>query len=152
MQIITNGGGYGILSADACSKYGLELANMGEKTIHDIKKQLPEYAVVANPIDLIGDANTQRYQVAIEGAMNDNNVDMILVVILYQTPLITPDIVDLITEAHDEMKKPIAVISTGGDFTEVHSSALEANGVTTFTYVKNAARALRILYEHYRKR
>ncbi|MCD6229250.1 MAG: CoA-binding protein [Candidatus Diapherotrites archaeon] len=152
VQIITNGGGYGILSADACMKYGLELAQMKAETIEEIKKQVPDYAVVSNPLDLIGDADTQRYKIAIEGAMNDSNVDMIFVIILYQSPLVTPDIVDVITEAYDEMKKPIVAISTGGDFTEVHSTALQANGVTTFTYVKNAARALKMLFEHYRKR
>ncbi len=56
VAIITNGGGYGVLSADACIHEGLELAELSHSSITEIKKTMPEFAGVHNPLDLIGDA------------------------------------------------------------------------------------------------
>jgi len=114
-----------------------------------LKKRFPKIVIVGNPMDLIGDATTERYKEAIFSCLNDKNVDVLLVVLLLQTPLISTDIVDVIIEAKDLRKKPIVVVSTGSEFTKVLRHNLEANNVATFTFPENAVKAVKKLVEYY---
>ncbi len=145
VAIVTNGGGYGILSTDAVAQYGLEMAHFSLETEKIIAAVLPPIVKVHNPLDLAGDATTARYHAALEALMNDRNVDMLLVIVLYQTPIITTDIVDTIIELNDLKKKPIVVVSTGGEFTEVLKKSLEETGVPCYTFPEQAVRALKQL-------
>ena len=72
-------------------------------------------------------------------------------IVLYQTPLITTDIVDVIIEYYDMKKKPIVVVSTGGEFTETLSRSLEENGILTFTFPEDAVKSVSALVEYYIK-
>lgn len=150
VQIITNGGGYGIVSADALSRYNLQAAKLAGSTITELKKHLPPLVTIKNPMDLVGDADTKRYQTAIEACLNDPNIDILYVVLLYQTPLITPDIIDIITEYKDLNKKPIITVSTGSDFTVVLRKGLEENGIPCFEFPDNAMNAIGKLVEYYK--
>ncbi len=149
--VVTNGGGYGILSADAIVKNELELTEISKEAKKTKKKTLPNVAI-GNPIDLLGDATTSGYASALELAMGDKNVDIVLLIILYQTPLVTTDVVDVVIEANDTRKKPIAVVSAGGEFTEVLKSNLEANNVPNYTFPENAVRAIKHLVDYYSKK
>lgn len=143
LQIITNGGGYGILSTDsiASSKH-IKLAVLSANTSAEIKKFAPEHMNVRNPLDLLGDATTERYRQAIESCISDSGVDGLVVVALYQTPLLTTEIVEVISEAHNKSKKPIIVVSTGGEFTDLLSRSLRERGLPVFSYPDEAITAL----------
>ncbi len=152
VQVITNGGGYGILSTDAIINNGLEMAHMDKRTSTALKKQFPPVVIVSNPMDLVGDATTERYQAAIAACLADNNIDMLLVILLYQTPLLSTDVVNTIIEANDMKKKPIVVVSTGGEFTELLSENLEKNNIPCFDFPDNAVSALKQLVEYYSRK
>ncbi len=152
IQIITNGGGYGILSTDAIVKNNLKLASLSNDTIKNLKKVMSEIVIIKNPMDLVGDATTERYQVAIENCLNDKNVDILLVNLLYQTPLISTDVVDIITELNDLHKKPIVVVSTGGEFTEVLKKSLESNNIPCYTFPEEAVNSIKALTDYYLKK
>ena len=152
VQIITNGGGYGILATDAVAqnKY-LQLASLSRETVHALKLKFPDVVTIGNPIDLVGDATLRRYRIALDYCIDDKNIDVILLIALYQTPLLSTDIVDIITEYSDFRKKPIIVVSTGGQFTEVLREALAKNGVVTFTFPEEAVKAIAALVGYYVK-
>ncbi len=152
VQIITDGGGFGVLTADWVSKNGLKLAKMSKASLEKIRKEVPRHAVLGNPIDLTGDANVERYRVAIEAAMNDKNVDMIIVIGLLQIPTLTADIVDVVSAYGKKRKKPLVFIAAGGRFTEVLKKTLEDFGTPTFSYPEKAVESLRVLYEYYNRR
>ncbi|TAL48523.1 CoA-binding protein [archaeon] len=152
VQVITNGGGYGILSTDAIVKNDLKLAELSKETSSNLRKVFPERVIVKNPMDLIGDATTERYKLAMDACMADDNADVLLVVILYQTPLVTTDVVDVIIEAKRMQKKPIVVVSTGGEFTEVLRKNLEDNGIPTYTYPESAVKSIKALADYYKVR
>ncbi|MBU0662498.1 CoA-binding protein, partial [Candidatus Micrarchaeota archaeon] len=65
VQIITDGGGYGVLGTDALLDNGMKMAKISAKTRKFIEKNSPDYAVIRNPIDLTGDADNKRYEMAI---------------------------------------------------------------------------------------
>jgi len=147
VMTITNGGGLGILSTDALEKFGFEQAVMGEKTIDALKKEMPDYAVIGNPIDLTGDADTDRFSKAMDAALADPGVDIVMVNILFQVPTLTSDIVEAVSERFMRREKPIVVVCLGGGYTQTHKKALERYGVPTFDYPERAASALRCLVE-----
>ncbi len=143
VQVITNGGGYGIISTDAVAfSENLEMAALSSGTITALKKAFPKTINVRNPLDLVGDATTERYKIALENCVADKNVDAILLIALYQTPLLTTDIVEIISEIKRETKKPIIVVSTGGEFTEILSKNLEERGLPVFGFPEDAVKAV----------
>ena len=152
VQIITNGGGYGILSIDSVIKNNLKLVELDKKTITLLKKQLPALVSIGNPIDLIANATTEHYKLVIESCLNDDNVDILLLIILYQSPLIDTSIIDIITEFNDLKKKPIIVVSTGGEFADVLKKSLEENNVVNYTFPDEAVRAIKALIDYYSKK
>lgn len=148
VQIITDGGGYGVMTTDWLIKSGLQMAKMSTQNIEKIKKACPSHVVVKNPIDLTGDADTERYKLAIETAMDDPNVDIVAVIILFQIPTLTADVVDVVSAVSDRKLKPLIVIAGGGRYTEVLKKSLEDFGVPCFSYPEQAVGALRALYQY----
>lgn len=152
VQIITDGGGFGVLTTDWVIENKLTLAQMDRKTLSGLKRAFPPHVVIKNPLDLTGDADVERYRLAVDAAIKDPNVDMLAVITLFQIPTLTADITDVISAAADRSEKPLIVIAAGGRFTEVLKKTLEDSGVPTFSYPEKAAQALRALYEFSQER
>lgn len=145
VQVITNGGGFGILTADALG----ELPLLSKKTAVFLKKRLPVEATVANPLDLIGDATTERYAVAIDACLRDPFIDVLVVVVLFQVPLVGEDVVNVLVRAHESKKKPVFVVATGGEFSQKLIGRLDRAGVPVFMFPESAARAVRAVISYY---
>ena len=149
VQIITNGGGYGILCTDAVVKNNLELAKLKDKTKKELKKRFTKAAIINNPMDLLGDATDAGYETAIGACLQDENVDILLVVLLYQTPLLSENVGEIVAKFDEQNKKPIVVVSTGSEYTERLKRQLEEKGVSCFTFPENAVNAIRVLCKYY---
>ncbi len=80
LAVVTNGGGAGVLAADALARTGGEFARLEEATIARLDPHLPKGWSRANPIDVIGDAKAERFGEATAAALADPGVDAILVV------------------------------------------------------------------------
>ncbi len=148
IAIITNGGGTGVLAVDAAEETGLKLASFSKQTEQKLRKLLPEYANATNPLDLIGDADANRYQKALDIVMNDPNVDIVVVIVLFQTVGIDSRVVNVIVKAQETGKKPIAVISTGGEYTEFHRRIMDSYGIPTYSSPYEAMRAVSKFVEY----
>lgn len=140
--IITNGGGTGVLAVDEIEKNGLQLAKFSDSTKEALRKILPTYANATNPLDIIGDADSARYEQAIDLVMKDQNVDFIVIIVLFQTVAIDSRVVNVIVKARDKGRKPIAVISTGGEYTEFHRRIMDSYGVPTYGSPEDALKAV----------
>ncbi|MBN1675145.1 MAG: acetate--CoA ligase family protein [Kiritimatiellae bacterium] len=84
LAIITNAGGPGIMAADAAQQAGLEVATLQGSTATALREKLPAAASVGNPIDVLGDANPDRYVTAVNAAQEDESVDAIVVILTPQ--------------------------------------------------------------------
>ncbi len=149
IQIITNGGGYGIIGVDNIIKNDLELAKMNNDNKKFLKNEFGGI-IVGNPIDLLGDADNNKYKLAIEKSLGDENIDIVLIVLLTQLPLINTDIVDMVADLKNE-NKPIIVVSTGGGFTDVLVRNLEKKGVPVYLFPENAVKSIKALCDYYLK-
>lgn len=154
IAIITNGGGNGVLAADAVDAEGLELASFAPSTQKALAEFLPPTTRVRNPLDLIGDADSARYDKALTLAAKDPNVDAIVVIVLFQTAALDSSVVNVIVKAAQACKKPLVVVSTGGEYTEMHRRILDSYGIPTYQSPSSAVKSLRKLLdysEHYSK-
>ena len=147
VQIITNGGGYGILTVDEVEKQGLPLAEMSAKTKLFLKHHVPKIVIIANPMDLVGDATNERYGLALKMCVDDKNIDLILLIILHQTPLIDEKIIDIV--AVHKGKKPIIVLSAGGKQTKILSRRFESLNIPVFAFPQEAVTSLKKYIEYF---
>ncbi len=151
--IITNAGGFGVMAADSCSKYGLKLPNFEEKSITILKENLPSSSTISNPLDLIGDADTDRYRVALETLKDDNNIDGLIVILTPQEmtkPLeVAGAVVDVKNKMKEEnIKKPIVCSFVGGKSIKGAKSYLRKNGIPAYISPESAAEVLSNLYKY----
>ena len=78
LAILTNGGGAGVLAADALSLGGGRLAELGPDTLKALDQCLPATWSRANPVDIIGDAPVARYGAALRVLLAAPEVDGVL--------------------------------------------------------------------------
>ncbi len=79
LGVITNGGGAGVLAADALDERGGHLAALSPDVIAILDKSLPGTWSRANPVDILGDASGERYTAALTAMLADNAQDAVLV-------------------------------------------------------------------------
>lgn len=142
VAIVTNGGGFGVMATDACTYYGLKMAELEEKTLNNLRKKLPAYAVFRNPLDLVGDADAERYRLALEGVMKDKNVDSVICILLFQTTDLGSEVVEVVSEINEKYDKPLIVCSAGGEYAQLHARLLEETGIPTYETLEDGARSL----------
>ncbi len=78
LTIMTNGGGAGVMAADAAALAGVPLHELGEALRAKLDAFLPPTWSHANPIDIIGDAPAQRYTQTLEALLADREAGAIL--------------------------------------------------------------------------
>jgi len=88
--IVTNGGGLGVMAADAVAACGGRLAEPAPATVARLNAALPPTWSHGNPIDIIGDADAERYRAAMEAALDDPGADAVLV-LNCPTAMLTPE-------------------------------------------------------------
>ncbi|MBF0558575.1 MAG: acetate--CoA ligase family protein [Nitrospirae bacterium] len=145
LLIITNAGGPGILAADMAEQSGVKLPIMAKETIEAMAKKLPSSASLYNPVDLIGDATSERYAAALESAINDPNVDGILVILTPQAMTDVGNTADIIIHAGHETAKPIITSFIGEVSVRASIEKLKVGGVPSFSYPETAVRSFRKL-------
>lgn len=84
LAIVTNGGGPGVMAADRAADLGLTMATLSDATIEDLNRHLPPNWPHGNPVDIIGDAQADRYHYAVKACLEDQNVDGVLAILTPQ--------------------------------------------------------------------
>ncbi len=149
--IITDGGGAGVMASDAVAKFGLKMAELSEETIKYLKENFPPHAVAGNPTDVVGDTDAQRYKVAIEAFVNDPNVDAIVIITLFQVPLLDEmELIDILANYAGKSDKPIVAVAMGGKKTEYYAKILEDKGVPVYPTPERGVRAIAGLVQYTR--
>ena len=129
--IITNAGGLGVLTADACSQNGLELVPIPVKIQEKLHSVLPPEAGLGNPIDLLGDALAERYQKVLKVLDGENFFDFFIV-------LLTPQFMIKPVETAQSLvslKKPVFACFYGGEKVEEARKVLVNSKIITFNDV-----------------
>ena len=140
VAVLTNGGGPGILVADACEAAGLLVPELSDDTQAALRAGLPPQASTKNPVDVVASATAEQYGHALCLLGAAGEIDAIITV--YIPPFVTAaeDVAREITAAAAALpaKPVIAVFLTAGPAPASLSSA----GIPAFTYPEQAAAAL----------
>jgi len=145
VAIVTNGGGAGIMAADACEELGLLVPELSEKTQSKLKEFLPEIASTRNPIDIAGDAGYERYKATIDVVLKNNEVDAVIVIFVH-TALTEPvEPARALVECLQRAKKPVVGCWIGGYEVEEAIRILKEENVPNFPTPKRAVKALSAL-------
>ncbi|MEM4209266.1 MAG: hypothetical protein QW833_02655, partial [Candidatus Anstonellaceae archaeon] len=111
-------------------------------TVEKLKKVLPPIVNITNPLDILGDATSQRYKDCLDILADEEEVDAIVCIVLFQTPTLDNSIISVLSEAKDKIKKPFIVVSSGGNFTKEQQRILSQNNVAVFSTPSTAIKAL----------
>jgi len=84
LAIVTNGGGPGVMAADRASDLGVSMAVLSDATVENLSQHLPPNWSHGNPVDIIGDAQSDRYYHAVKACLDDENVDGVLAILTPQ--------------------------------------------------------------------
>ena len=114
LAIITNAGGPGVMSTDRAEDVGIQMAELSPESIVALDQVLPVHWSHANPVDILGDATSERYQKALEICLNDKNIDGILVILTPQAMTNPTQVAECIIEGAKTSKKPVLASWTGG--------------------------------------
>ncbi len=107
LAIVTNGGGPGVMATDRASDLGLVMANLSDATMERLNKVLPPNWSHGNPVDVIGDAQVDRYQHAVAACLEDPNVDGVLTILTPQAMTKPLDAAKAVIEISNQYKKPL---------------------------------------------
>ncbi len=142
IAVITNAGGPGVLTTDALIGESLELAILQPSTQEKLRQFLPASASVKNPIDILGDADAQRYQQTMELVIKDPAVAGLLVILTPQSMTEVEKTARAIRMIRQQTKKPIVVSFMGDDLVAAGLNVLHHSQVATIPFPEPAARAL----------
>lgn len=142
VAIVTNGGGTGVLTADAVasSRY-LKLASLSKETERALRRAMPLIVNIRNPLDLAGDAGDKRYHDALALLASDRSIDMLIVIALFQTPGADSALASELIRIKENIGKPMIVISIGAAYTQMHKIMMESAGLPVYDSPAAAAAA-----------
>lgn len=155
IAIVTNAGGPGILATDAVENAGLQLARFDPHTIEGLQQKLPPTANVFNPIDIIGDARSDRYRTGIAAALADPNVDAVLVLFTPQAQSDVPEtalVIAELAEAQPEPRKPVVASFMGEYSLEPALKILNERKIPNYPFPERAVAALKSMVTYARWR
>lgn len=149
LTIITNAGGPGVLATDALIATGGELAELSESAIASLNQLLPPHWSHGNPIDVLGDAEPERYIKALEIVAADPSSDGMLVILTPQAmsePTLTAE--RLKSYVASAPGKPILASWMGGADVAAGEAILNRANIPTYLYPDTAARVFNYMWRY----
>jgi acetyltransferase len=140
--ILTNAGGPGIMATDAAIRHGLELSKLRPETLEALMAKLPPTANIFNPVDVIGDATSDRYSAALNAVLADPEVDGLVVLLTPQSMTDIEAIANVIGRQAPLYKKPVLASFLGHVDVSAGIKILEEHGIPNYEFPENAARSL----------
>jgi len=148
IAIITNAGGPAVIATEELVKNGLKLAKFSSKTEKNLLQNLPSTINIRDPLDVVGDALTVRYEHALKNLIDDDNVDTILILLTPQFMTEIDKTARMIIRYAKQKKKLILTSFLGGVNVRKGIYLLWKSKVAHFRYPNQAVHALGKIVEH----
>jgi acetyltransferase len=148
LTIITNAGGPGVLATDALISAGGALAELSEGTVTALNEILPRHWSHGNPIDILGDADPDRYTKALDIAVEDPNSDGLLVILTPQAMTDPTQIAEQLKPYAQKAGKPVFASWMGGSETKTGETLLNRASIPTYPYPDDAARLFNLMWQY----
>ena len=148
LTILTNAGGPAVLATDALIAGGGELAEISSQTMESLNDFLPPPWSHGNPVDILGDADPERYARTLETAAGDPQSDGLLVVLTPQDMTDPTATAERLAPYARSAGKPVLASWMGGAEVAAGESILNGAGIPTFDYPDTAARAFTNMWKY----
>ncbi len=132
LAIVTNGGGPGVMATDCAEDLGLTMATLSEATIEKLNQHLPSTWSHGNPVDIIGDAQADRYRHAVQACLEDPNVDGVLTILTPQAMTKPLEAAKAVIELSNQYSKPLLTSWMGGEQVTESRAAFRLSKKPTF--------------------
>lgn len=141
VAVLTNGGGPGILVADACQRAGLLVPELSAPTQEQLRRLLPAGAAVTNPVDMVASSTARHYGQSLRILAGADEIDTLIVI--FVPPFLTraEDVAGEIAGALADLGRSKPVVASFMS-SEAPPAALTAAGVPSFSHPERAAQAL----------
>lgn len=152
LAIVTNAGGPGVMATDELLERHGELAEMTPETLEALDAILPPHWSHGNPVDVLGDAQPERFAQALEVVVGDRNVDAVLVILTPQAMTDPTATARLVAQAAEHTTKPVLGAWMGGSSVQPGQQILSQAGIATYESPDRAVRAFMYLVSCQRNR
>jgi acetyltransferase len=147
IAIITNAGGPGVITTDAVGESELELADFTDETLDGFSEKLPAEGNIYNPVDIVGDADNERFKEALDLALQDPNVGAAMVLSCPTAVLNYEQLADDLVEMQEKHETPVAATFMGGDRVAPAEEAMREAGIPNYFDPGRAIQALDALWK-----
>jgi acetyltransferase len=149
IAIITNAGGPGIMATDAAERSGLSLASFHPTTLERLRTVLPAAASILNPVDMLGDANADRYRSVLPLISADPNVGGIIVILTPQFTTRIEEVAFAVVEIAKESDIPILACFMGKATIRPGVRILTEHRIPNYIMPERAVAALKAMVEQH---
>jgi acetyltransferase len=146
--ILTNAGGPGVLATDALVAGEGELSELSPETMKAFDEILPAQWSHNNPVDILGDAEPERYAKSLEIAAKDPSIDGMLVVLTPQEMTNPTQIAEKLKPYAKGLGKPVLASWMGGAEVAAGEQILNQAGIPTFQFPDSAVRAFNYMWKY----
>lgn len=150
IAIVTNAGGLGVMVTDSLVEHGGHLSELSEKTIAALEAELPPYWSHANPIDVLGDATSERYVTVMKACLADRGVNGVLLMYTPQGGARPEELASQVADVAKASHKPVITVLMGGDTVLEARRILHEAGVPCYDTPEEAARTYLGMYQYAR--
>jgi 4-hydroxybutyryl-CoA synthetase (ADP-forming) len=143
--IVSNAGGPAIISTDACSKYGLKMADISSSR-EAIAKVIPPHGSARNPIDIVGDADFNRFEKVLVEVISNPSVGSIVTMCTPSATLDYDDLARIIVKTSKGSGKTMLAALMGLAEGTKNKEILSEGGIPHFMYAESAIQTLEGMY------
>jgi acetyltransferase len=141
LVVVTNGGGLGVVAADAARAAALDLPALSEPVRRRLAEGLPATASLGNPVDLVGDADARRYSHALH-SLGPDCADALLVILTPQAATDAAGVARTIAGATRGWPIPVVAAFVGGARVAPGVRALEEAEIPCYAFPETAVKTL----------
>ncbi len=144
LVIVSNAGGPAIISTDACSKNGIKMAKI-ENIRPQIDAVIPPWGSSRNPVDIVGDADFNRFSNVLDRVLAHPNVGSVIVMCTPSGTLDYDKLAEVIVTMSKKYKKTMLASLMGLDEGITNRQILAEGGIPYYTYAEGAIRTLKAM-------
>ena len=144
LVIVSNAGGPAIISTDACSKLGIKMAKI-EEIRKKIDAVIPPWGSSRNPVDIVGDADFNRFENVLNEVLKHKNVGSVISMCTPSATLNYDKLAEVIVSMSKKYKKTMLASLMGLDEGITNREILANGDVPYYTYAEGSIRALKAM-------
>jgi len=144
LVIVSNAGGPAIISTDSCSKLGIKMAKI-EEIRPKIDAVIPPWGSSRNPVDIVGDADFNRFENVLNEVLAHKNVGSVISMCTPSATLDYDKLAEVIVKMSKKYKKTMFASLMGLDEGITNREILANGDVPYYTYAEGSIRALKAM-------